>query len=536
MADVKISLGYDLNELRADEAKVVALGKQTGAKAAAAMAAGSREAGGGGNSALMKMAGEAWAASGGINALRSTFDYFDRLNDLAVRFDTDAESMQRLAAMAKMSGTDVEALAKAEQKLMINLESAEEDPKLAKALRTLGLETRALRAAAPEERIKLLRDGFEQAQGKGEGFADVFALMGKNAGELIPLLRSSREEMEDMASVKILSNDDVARIAEFNDTVDRLKMNMMGMVSVVISAADSIAAMSYALSSDSPVKGFAEAKKYQEEMREEAVKEAEARKRQKAEEREIAAAKAHQAAIDAARRKDKEDQGKINAVHATINALGTELSLTEKIQQATDALAEAKRAEHEAIATDTKTKGEVELEAVKRQLEAQQQLMKLKKEQTTLDNDVAQARITEMKEHGRSPAAARAQRQLDLKKEEERLTNMGMTPEAAKAEAARRQRSHERAGTVVSAAATAAGAAWGLDAHGPSALDAARKRNAIPWADTHPGLGLMAHRGPAGAHAAAANARDAAAKPDPTPAVMVDRLERIEKAIERLGA
>jgi hypothetical protein len=535
MSDAKISLGYDLNELRADEAKVLTASRETGKKAAAAMAAGSKEGGIGGS--MGAMASQALVAGAGMLALRETFNSFDRLNDLAVRFDTDAESMQRLAAMAKMSGTDVETLAKGEQKLIQNLADAEENPNLAKALKTLGLDARALRAASPEEAIMLLRDGFEKANGSGEGYAAVLDLIGKSGGELIPLLRATREELQAVADVKIVSNDDVARIAAFNDMVDQSTMTLKGWVATAaVGISDHMAAIGNTIQTlfGDNFTSLDESYQAMKQLKEEAKAEAEAQRQSAAAAREAAAAKKEQAAAEAFRKKEKEDFAKQGPIMDQIAALGQQLSFEEKIALAEQEIATAKKAYHDAPAAGVNAR-QVELAALKDQLKAEEMLVKLKKEQTALSNDIAQARINEMRAHLRGPAADRAQKDLNLKKEEERLIGMGMKPEEAHAEAKRRQRASDRAGTIDGRAKDVSH--WGLDAHGPSALDAAKARNAMPWADTHPGLGLLPHRGPAAAAAAAANAHanKAETKTDPVFGKLVESMDRVEKAVERLG-
>jgi hypothetical protein len=148
--------------------------------------------------------------------------------------------------------------------------------------------------------------------------------------------------------------------------------------------------------------------------------------------------------------------------------------------------------------------------AHKRQLADEEAAEKRRK---GLKDELALLRVDELKAHGRTGAANKLERDIALKKEQERLQSEGgLSPEAALEEAKRRQHQRDRAGTIDARAPLAAGAAWGLDHRGASALDAAKLRNARPWGEDHPGLGMLPHRGPAGAAAAAANA--AAHKPD----------------------
>ena len=87
--------------------------------------------------------------------LKSMVDEFDRLNDLANQLNTSPESLQRLGAQAKLSGSDVEEVAKSMIKLGRSLRDAD-NPKAAAALAQLGLSAGQLLALQPEQQVALL--------------------------------------------------------------------------------------------------------------------------------------------------------------------------------------------------------------------------------------------------------------------------------------------------------------------------------------------------------------------------------------------
>jgi hypothetical protein len=213
MAAPKVELGWDNTDLQAGAAKAQGIlsGFATRARSTLGKAMSADVVGGFGQLA---------AAVGSLTGLKSVIDDFDRLNDLSVQLDTSVESLQRLGVMAKLSGSDVETLVKGVSKLTRSLADAENSEKTAESLKQLGVSASKLRSMSLEEQIMALSEAFISARGRGEGFAEVFDLMGRNGAELIPLLMQGREELQALADTPVLSQEQVQRLAEFNDQLD----------------------------------------------------------------------------------------------------------------------------------------------------------------------------------------------------------------------------------------------------------------------------------------------------------------------------
>ncbi len=213
MAAPKVELGWDNTDLQAGAAKAQGIlsGFAGRARSTLGKAMSADVVGGFGQLA---------AAVGSLTGLKSVIDDFDRLNDLSVQLDTSVESLQRLGVMAKLSGSDVETLVKGVSKLTRSLADAENSEKTAESLKQLGVSASKLRSMSLEEQIMALSEAFISARGRGEGFAEVFDLMGRNGAELIPLLMQGREELQAMADTPVLSQEQVQRLAEFNDQLD----------------------------------------------------------------------------------------------------------------------------------------------------------------------------------------------------------------------------------------------------------------------------------------------------------------------------
>lgn len=213
MAAPKVELGWDNTNLQAGAAKAQGILSGFAARARGTLGRAM-------SADVMGGFGQLTAALGSLAGLKAVIDDFDRLNDLAVQLDTNVESLQRLGAMAKLSGSDVETLVKGVSKLTRSLADTEGSEKTAEALRALGVSASQLRTMSLEEQVLALSDAFINARAHGEGFAEVFDLMGHNGAELIPLLVQGREELQALADTPVLSQEQVQRLADFNDQLD----------------------------------------------------------------------------------------------------------------------------------------------------------------------------------------------------------------------------------------------------------------------------------------------------------------------------
>ncbi len=214
MAAPKVELGWDNTDLQAGAAKAqgILAGFATRAKSTLGRAMSADVVGG---------FGQLTAAIGSLAGIKSVIDGFDRLNDLSIQLDTSVESLQRLGGVAKLSGTDLETLVKGVSKLTLALSQAEESDKVAGALQKLGISASQLRAMSVEDQIFALSDAFIAARDRGEGFTEVFDLMGRKGAELIPVLMAGRDALQELADVPVLNDEQVKRLAEFNDRLDK---------------------------------------------------------------------------------------------------------------------------------------------------------------------------------------------------------------------------------------------------------------------------------------------------------------------------
>lgn len=183
----------------------------------------------------------------GLSALKDIFNEFDQVGDLAARFDTTATSIQRLGFISGQSGTDLETVVPALQKLNINLSKADTDPALAKAFKTLNVDVNAFKSLDPEQQIVQLAAGFQAAKNPTEAYAAAFAVLGRSAGAMLPILRTSREELDAMSKVQVISDAQIATIQKAGDKLDELWMRgKVGIADFSLKAVDSLGAMAKA--------------------------------------------------------------------------------------------------------------------------------------------------------------------------------------------------------------------------------------------------------------------------------------------------
>lgn len=213
MPDTVITVGGDIRDLqnKFNQAgnEVTKLGKKVKTEAASSR----------GSAFVGDLAGTLRGVVG-LSAIKGFVDEFDRVGDIAAKLDTSAESVQRLGNMAKLSATDLETASSAITRLQKNLATADPNDKFVEAMKRLGIDTRTFAALDPDKAVLVLAEAFQAAEKKGTGFADVFDLMGKQAGELIPLLRTSKEQLQELADIPVVSNENIARIQEMNDLFD----------------------------------------------------------------------------------------------------------------------------------------------------------------------------------------------------------------------------------------------------------------------------------------------------------------------------
>jgi len=217
MADVVVGIGGDISDLQrktqAGERSITSFaGKVTSNVRAQFSSLGDSIAG-------------AFAAGAVISQIKGTLDHFGNVQDMADRLGATAESIQKLDLMGAPSGAGAEDIVNSLTKVMRALDDTE-NATARGAFQRLGIDMQRMASASPDQQLLILADAFQRAQEKGEGFTEIYDLLGKSASNLIPVLRQSREDLERLAATPVLSDAQVARLDEIGDKLTGLAQKL----------------------------------------------------------------------------------------------------------------------------------------------------------------------------------------------------------------------------------------------------------------------------------------------------------------------
>lgn len=179
-----------------------------------------------GGAATAALAGIA-AAGAGLKAFNSETERLDRIAKSAAKSGFGAQEYQRLDHMATLSGTSVDALAKASLKLQLNLRDIADGggKKAAAALQDLGLSAEHLEGLSTPERLAVMADRLNGVNDRSTRAAIAFELFGKSGTELLPMLAAGSDGIREMNNEleRTFTAAELARAEKYQDELTRLK-------------------------------------------------------------------------------------------------------------------------------------------------------------------------------------------------------------------------------------------------------------------------------------------------------------------------
>jgi hypothetical protein len=163
-----------------------------------------------------------------ISGTKQLMDEFDRIGDLAVRFDTSAETIQRVGAAAKMSGTDIEAVAGAMTKAGIAATNAADNGgEMAEKFAKAGIDAREFANADLDKKLIMIAQAYQDAAGDASKLNAIISIMGSKGGaNLIPLISNVDELRATMEGASVATNESVASIQKANDEIDAMTQTL----------------------------------------------------------------------------------------------------------------------------------------------------------------------------------------------------------------------------------------------------------------------------------------------------------------------
>ena len=140
-----------------------------------------------------------------------------------------AETLQRLQFIAVQSGTNIDALLRPGIRYSVNLASAEQGTKSAQQrFNQLGLSFKELRDLSPEDQLLAIADRIGGLGTQADRTKALVDLFGKSGAELAPVFNDGADALRRMFEEqgKVLSNEQIQKIDEFNDRWNVMKLNL----------------------------------------------------------------------------------------------------------------------------------------------------------------------------------------------------------------------------------------------------------------------------------------------------------------------
>jgi len=176
--------------------------------------------------AIGKVAGIGGLA--GAFSIGSALKDFDRIGKLATQFDLPVQFLQRMKLASELSGAELESVAKAMKRMILNAQEAERGVEsYAVAFENLGLNAAEYVKLTPDEQFMRLADAVKNSTDPMRTHAAILRLMGTRGSELIPLLKEGRAGIEGMTDgMRILSDEGVRSIEAANDAWTKMITNI----------------------------------------------------------------------------------------------------------------------------------------------------------------------------------------------------------------------------------------------------------------------------------------------------------------------
>lgn len=165
--------------------------------------------------------------AGALGGIKSFTNSMDDLLDTSLRLGESAEMIQKVEYASKLlASVDAEGLTSDFLRLEKSLGDVGNE-KATQALANLGLTAEGLMRMPLDKKMLALAEAFTNARATGTGYNDIVSLIGKSAGDLIPLLVAGKDAIEGLfAEAHIIPDEEVQRMADINDKLDGFFMRL----------------------------------------------------------------------------------------------------------------------------------------------------------------------------------------------------------------------------------------------------------------------------------------------------------------------
>lgn len=224
MADSTVTIGGDISDLQAKLKQAGSSITSFGAKTRSGLSGIFDSVGEGINGLLPAM-----GLAAVVGRVKGLMNDMDDLADTALRLGESTETLQRVEyATTLLSGVDLDGVTTSFLRLEKSLGDVE-NVAAGKALENYGITAEGLARLPLDEKIVTIAEAFQDARATGTGYNDLLDLLGKSAGDLIPLFEQSGAAIrEAFADAPVVLDGTVQRIAAMNDQVDAFVAKQKG--------------------------------------------------------------------------------------------------------------------------------------------------------------------------------------------------------------------------------------------------------------------------------------------------------------------
>ena len=170
-----------------------------------------------------------------IGAIKNFADLGDELDKMSKRTGVSVETLSELKFAAEQSGASLETIEKALKRMATTILDADMGLSTATdALDAIGLSVEQLQGLNPEQQFLLIANALAGVEDASTRAALAQRIFGRSGTELLPLFTSGAEGMEALRKEArelgvVMSQEDAAAAAEFNDSLNRLKSVLQGL-------------------------------------------------------------------------------------------------------------------------------------------------------------------------------------------------------------------------------------------------------------------------------------------------------------------
>lgn len=156
-----------------------------------------------------------------VGGTRAILSEMDDLADASLRLGETTETLQRVEYASKiLAGVDLDGVTSSFLRLEKSLGDVD-NAAASQALERYGVSAESLTRLPLDEKMIVLAGAFQKARADGTGYNDLLALLGKSAGDLIPMLEQSEQALrKTFGEATVVPTAAVERMAAMNDQLD----------------------------------------------------------------------------------------------------------------------------------------------------------------------------------------------------------------------------------------------------------------------------------------------------------------------------